>query len=375
MAPFLAPILFPNETKLHALLLTFAFLPLSYLARPLGALVWGYLGDRYGRRPVLTLTLSGMALSTAAIGCLPLVPSAWIFLATCRLFQGFFSAGEQMGAALFLLENTAAKTRTWTSALFDATGILGILVASLLATLLGSTHWRLLFWIGSATALFALFIRRNSSEPYTTPNQRPSLSILWREKAKLLRIACVSGFSHANYYLLTIFFNGLLPQITSLTPQEVLAFNTHLLWIDALLLLGFGALCRWVPKERLMGFGALLAALLALPLFSQLEGASWGQAACIRLVFVFCGVALAAPYHAWKVELLSEHRFLLGGVGAALGGKFFGAPIPVLATYLVEQTGAIWTAGLPIVILGLLSSFILLRTQAVQYAEPEKELH
>jgi hypothetical protein len=116
-----------------------------------------------------------------------------------------------------------------------------------------------------------------------------------------------------------------------------------------------------------MATGALLAAVCAIPLFMHLEGASWAQAALIRLSLVVFGVMLAAPYHAWKIDILpTQHRLLVGGVGSALGAQLFGSPMPLLSTWLVAQTGHIWTAALPIVILGLAAGPILLQKKVVQ---------
>lgn len=360
VAPFLAPLLFPEKQGAEALLFTFALLPLNYLAKPLGAFFWGYLGDRFGRKPVLVVTLAGMALSTCAIGFLPLVPKAWSFLALCRVMQGFFSAGEETGGALFLLEHTPPHKRAFMSAIYDATGIAGIFLASMLASFCGETHWRLLFFLGAAAGLCAVFLRKAAQESPEYAPSKISWKALWLGRRELIQIAIVSGFSYANYYLLSIFMNGFLPQITTLTKKEVLSFNTHLLWIDSLLLLGFGYLCRWIKKDHLMASASLFAAFFAIPLFMQLQGASWVQAAGIRLALVVFGVALAAPYHAWKMELLATHRFLIGGVGSALGAKLFGAPMPLLSTWLVTQTGWVWTAALPLVVLGAASATVIL---------------
>lgn len=360
LAPFLAPILFPQSQGTEALLLTFAFLPLSYLTKPIGACFWGIIGDRYGRKPVLVMTLAGMAISTSAIGCLPLVPGAWMLLALIRFLQGFFSAGEETGAALLLIEHTPHSKRSMVSALYDATGIAGIFLASLLASTLGETHWRLLFYLGALAGLLAVFLRKNAEESPEYFPSKTSWKTIWQGRRELLQITIVSGFSYANYFLLSVFLNGFLPQISAITKQEMLMFNTHLLWIDALLLLGFGFLCRWIRKEYIMAAASFFAAFFAIPLFMQLEGANWGQAALIRLALVIFGVALAAPYHAWKVEVLSSNRFLIGGIGSTLGAKLFGSPMPLLSTYLVAQTGQVWSAALPIVILGFAAAAVIL---------------
>lgn len=360
LTPFLAPILFPGKSGSDALLLTFAFIPLSYAMKPLGAIVWGWLGDKWGRKPVLISCMLGMALATFMIGCLPLNGSAWIILAICRLFQGFFAAGEEKGAALFLLEKTPEHRRNWMSALYDASGIIGIFLASLLASIFGETAWRMLFWVAAFAGLFAVFLRKHIDESPDFKSAKGSWGVVWQERALIAKIALVSGFSYANYFIVTVFLNGFLPQISSLTRKDMMAFNTHLLWIDFLLLLGFGYLCRFIRKDRLMIAAALGSAVCIIPLFCFLEGASWGQVASIRLILVGFGVALAAPYHAWKLELLpKDHRFLVGSFASMLGSKVFGAPVPLIATWLVTQSGMVWMAALPVVITGLASAAVI----------------
>jgi MFS transporter, MHS family, proline/betaine transporter len=371
LTPFLAPILFPGKSGGDALLLTFAFIPLSYLMKPIGAVAWGWIGDRWGRKPVLISCMLGMAFATFMIGCLPLNKSAWIILAICRLFQGFFAAGEEKGAALYLLENTAESKRNWMSALYDASGIIGIFLASFLSSIFGETAWRMLFWAAALSGFFAVFLRKHTDESPNFKSTKGSCRFLWRvlwqERALIAKIALVSGFSYANYFIVTVFLNGFLPQISSLTRQDMMAFNTHLLWIDFLLLLGFGYLCRFIKKEWLMASAALGSAICIIPLFCFLEGASWGQVACIRLALVTFGVALAAPYHAWKLELLPhDHRMLVGSFASMVGSKFFGAPVPLIATWLVNESGMVWMAALPVVITGLASGAVLMRTWQIK---------
>lgn len=365
LTPFLAPVLFPTKSGSDALLLTFAFLPLSYVLKPIGAIFWGWIGDRHGRKPVLVSCMFGMAVATFMMGCLPLTTGAWIYLGFCRLAQGFFAAGEEKGAALYLLENTPEDQRTRMSALYDASGIVGIFLASLLASFFGETSWRLLFWIAALGGLLAAYLRKHSHESPHFKSSMGSWRVLWEERKVIGKIAIVSGFSYANYFIVTVFLNGFLPQISSLTKQEMMQFNTQLLWIDFLLLLGFGYVCKWIQKERLMRGATLLSALCIIPLFFFLEGASWWQVAAIRLLLVTFGVALAAPYHAWKLEHLPQnHRFLVGSFAAMLGSKVLGAPVPFLATWLAKESGFVWMAALPVVVTGLASTLVLRQKKA-----------
>ncbi len=152
LAPFLAPLFFPSADPIYALLGVYALLPLGLFSKPLGALVFGWLGDRIGKKRVFSITLIGMAASTAAMSCLPTYAQVgWLapaLLALGRLFQSFFAAGENTGGALFLLEQTERNRQGWISSLFDASAIFGIMLASAAAMLWGE-HWRLLYFAGA----------------------------------------------------------------------------------------------------------------------------------------------------------------------------------------------------------------------------------
>lgn len=355
LAPILAPLFFPRADPIEALIYTCALMPLGMLSRPLGALVFGRLGDRLGRRKALSLTLIGMAVVTGAMGFLPTyfeiglaAPLLWGLM---RLLQNFFAAGEVTGGAIFLLEGAALEKRPLWSSLFDAVGILGILFASGAAALVSGDilSWRWLFWAGAAAGLAGVAIRLFGKETASFQKSEPLLPLLWRCRREIGRIALVAGFSYANYYLLTTFMNGFLPLVSSITRQEALEMNTCLLAADFLLLPLFGWISAKVGKERAM-IGAVLLAIPSVPLLMGLAPeASPMTAVIIRMSLTCLGVALAAPYHAWALETAPvQHRYLISAVGAAIGSQAIGAPVPAAALWLFQKTGLAEAAALPV---------------------------
>lgn len=353
LIPFLAPLFFPHEDPIYSLLAGYALLPLGVIARPLGAYVFGRIGDRLGRKFCLSLTLLGMGCTTGCLGYLPTFAEAgWVgpaLLGLGRLLQNFFAAGESAGGALFLLEHTSPKRRGLMSSLFDASGIFGIFLAALAAALLGEHHWRWLFWMGGLASFAGLWVRRSAVETFKPPQEKGA----WSRKdwTSLAAITAVSGFSYANYYLLSTFLNGFLPLVSKVTLQEALVLNTLLLGVDFLLLPVFGWLSLRIEKEKLIFLSILLGAFLACPLFLLLDGADAWIAGGVRIAFTVIGVCLAAPYHAWAMETASsERRFTLCALGSALGGKLIGAPMPALGLWLYHQTGWIGSPAIPLVI-------------------------
>src|SRR3990167_5670084 len=123
LAPFIASLFFDKQDPVTALILTYGMLPLGLLSRPLGSLFFGWIGDRFGRRQALSYSLFGMALVTLSIGCLPTSSQigiwAPILLGCGRLIQNFFTAGETIGGAIFVLEQTPESQRSLASSFYD----------------------------------------------------------------------------------------------------------------------------------------------------------------------------------------------------------------------------------------------------------------
>ncbi len=105
LSPFLASLFFPNQDPLTALILTYCIIPLGMIIRPLGSLVFGYIGDTLGRKEALVLSLFGMAIVTGAMGFLPTYHQvgflAPILLSLGRIFQNFLLREKQWGSNLF----------------------------------------------------------------------------------------------------------------------------------------------------------------------------------------------------------------------------------------------------------------------------------
>ena len=162
---------FPSSDKRVSLLLFFATFMISYIVRPLGGLVFGYIGDNYSRKISLLMTLSTMAGATLLIGLLPTYSElgilAPLFLIALRIVQGLSVGGEVIGATTFILEKFESKKSFLTSIIWASSGI-GILLASLASTLLSSVldvnqlnnfGWRIPFLFGAGIGVIGVFLR------------------------------------------------------------------------------------------------------------------------------------------------------------------------------------------------------------------------
>ncbi len=377
LAPFLAPLFFQNVDPITALILTYAIIPLGLFSRPLGALVFGRIGDSKGRKRVLYLTLTGMAITTTLIGCIPIYGSVgWgtpALLALGRLLQNFFASGETTGGSLLILETCPEKKRGFYNGLYECSTILGILFASFGVTFLSmqeaiETYWRLLYWIGGVTGGVGLLMRLFTVEAKIPKKKHQRISpLLWKYRMQFIVIALTSGFSYANYYMLSSLLNGFLPLVSSISKSQAMEANTLILGFDFLILPLGGILSLHFPKEKLLYFFGALVMILAIPLYSSLSGATLLTATVIRLVFATIGVGFSVVLAPFYQDLIpGEHRFTLIAFGNAIGSQLFGTSACSLSFWLYKQTGWAGSPALYLMGLGMLALFSVRLAQSLQ---------
>jgi MFS family permease len=385
LSPFLAPLFFPRHDSLTALILTYAIIPLGMIARPLGSLVIGYIGDTWGRKEALALSLIGMAIVTGCMTFLPVYQQVGILapllLSVGRIFQNFFAAGEVMGGAVYLMENSSDTQQDWMSGLYNASTVAGILLASFGVSLLClfdhvQTYWRLLYLFGCSTALVACVLRVNlhfkssvQSHDFSTSFKR-SLRACWEMKEAFLTIAVAAGFSYASYTMALVMINGLVPLISPLTMDEMMHLNTVMLLIDFLLLPLFGLLARRFSREKMMIFAAGLAVLSGFPLMWTLQGALLPVVILVRLCLVLIGVCFSAPFYAWSQTLVPVScRYTVLSLAYAMGSQLIGGHTATLSLWLFQKTHWIASVAGYWMGLGLLSSILIAKQKAFTVKE------
>ncbi|HSX38386.1 MAG TPA: MFS transporter [Chlamydiales bacterium] len=389
LAPFIAPLFFAKQSPITALILTYAMLPLGFLARPLGSLFFGWIGDSFGRKQALFCSLSGMALATVSIGSLPTFQAigiyAPIFLAILRMLQSFCAAGETTGGAIFVLEHTEASKRGFVSSFYDASSIAGILIASAFVAYMSSSgnlerDWRLLFWIGSATAVFGLFLRLKAKEgreflETAVLKNGNWMQVIKENRQALLPIILASGFAYTTYSLAFTFMNGFIPLITPFSKSEVMKINTLLLAADMLLLPFFGFLANRIGKEKVMLAGAMCSILGAVPLFALLQNGTFGTVVFVRVAIIISGIAFAAPYYAWAMEqICPRHRCLILSLGGAIGSQLIGMPAPAICLWMYKIGGWSFMPGAYLMIIAMGAGFTVYRLKKLSFSTASKNL-
>ncbi|WP_293851176.1 MFS transporter, partial [uncultured Brevibacterium sp.] len=189
----IAPLFFPGHLSAAAGLSTFATFAVGFLARPLGGLVIGHIGDRYGRKPAMLLTIILMAVATVGIGLLPTAHTIGVFapilLVLFRFIQGFGAGAELTGAITVVAEYTSPKRRGWFTGFILSMPPLGIVLAT--GAFLWASHlpedtflswgWRLPFLASALLFFVALYIRAQLEE---TPEYVASQEIAEKQQAE-----------------------------------------------------------------------------------------------------------------------------------------------------------------------------------------------
>lgn len=377
VAPCLAALFFADLPLLTGLIATFAITSVGILTRPLGALVFGRIGDKKGREAALFITLTGMGIATVCIGLLPtshqIGAFSWLLLTLLRSLQDFFAEGESKGSAIFLLEKTKETSQGWISSLYASSSMLGILAASGLVTVFAVTgiledNWRWLFWIGGLTALVGILLRASSRRsgsvlPVAKARKEATFSILYQQRKALVAIMLASGFSYTTYTFPFVFMTAFAPLISEFTTAQMLEINTLLLVVDMLLLPCFGILTKRFSAFKMMGWASLGAGLLAMPLFTLLHNPSETNIILVRTIIMILGVAFAAPFYMWTLSIVpKEHRYTVISFGYAVGSRLLGVPGVAISLWLYQVTGLVIAPAAYLCVTGLAAAYAIWRT-------------
>ncbi|MDL5156263.1 MFS transporter [Actinomycetospora termitidis] len=362
-------VFFPSSSPTAGTLLALATFGVGYVARPLGAVVLGHVGDRVGRRRVLIFTLILMGASTFAIGCLPDYATAGAvgpaLLVTCRLLQGFSAGGEQAGANSMTLEHAPDDRRAFFSSFTLGGTQAGMIIATLvflpIAALpedaLLSWGWRVPFWLSVVVVAAGIVIRRTLSETPVFEQERsrgrteglPIVALLRDHWAAVLRVVLAALVSSVS----TLVSVWALSYATSTQGLD----RATMLWVsvaaNVVALAAIPLFARYADRtgrKPVFVFGCVASAVLLACYLWSISTASYA------LVFVFgillSGVVYSAANGVWPAfygEMFPARVRLTGmAVGTQIGFAV-GGFVPTIAEALVGKGAGGWV---PVAVLG-----------------------
>lgn len=361
-AVVIGKLFFPSDNETTSLLLAVGSFGISFLMRPLGAMVLGSYADRAGRKASLTMSILIMMIGTAMITFTPSYEqiglAAPLIIIVARMLQGFSTGGEFGAATAFMVEHADAKRRgffaSWQLSTQGLATILAAGVSALLSYLLTDVQlndwgWRVAFGIGLLIGPVGFYIRSQIDETpdfqkvaADLPKRTPLRDVLIKGHVSLLlAIGVVAGATAFNYvhklYMPTYALKQLHIAATSSYMGALVTGVTLMIMAPV-----FGGMSDRHGRFRVISIALLLTGLSSYPMFVLLN--AFPSVTTLLLVQAVVGVLIAATLGPIPAMLADIFPTSIRGTGLALSYNFsvtlFGGFAPLIVTWMIEATGS-----------------------------------
>lgn len=381
---------FPEGTdRLTAIAAGFAGAAVGFFARPLGALIFGHVGDKFGRRPALVITLTMMGASTFLIGCLPTYASigvlAPVLLVLLRFTQGLAVGGEWGGAVLMSVEHADEKNKTFYGSFTQLGNPAGALMATSLISLLINLNgedgyldfaWRIPLLLSALLVLIGFAVRWAVEESPVFETETAAIKLSEQKqnapivdalrnnwKTILLGIGALP-VAIGGYYLTTTFATTYAtdPSV-GLRETVVLDALSIASIVELFATVLFGWLGDRIGRKTVIISGSILVAIVGIPMFLSLGS---GNVALIFVMFSVMRLAMSATYGPMATAMSQMFRPLARYTSISISyqaaGAIFGGLSPIVATLMFAATGSIWP------VIGLLAGMCALGAICMAFA-------
>ncbi|WP_219420093.1 MFS transporter [Pseudonocardia nigra] len=376
LAPlFLAPV--SEDSPGLATVIALATIGISFLFRPLGAIVAGRFGDRLGRKRMLVFTLLLMGSATALIGLLPTYEQIGVaapaILILLRVLQGFSAGGEWGGAALMSVEHAPVGRRGLFGAypqigvpigMILATGVLWLLSTVTTPAQFQSWGWRIPFLLSVVLILIGYLIRRAVDESPVFQEMRlrkressaPLRDLFARNSKQVVLSALIFIANNAAGYLLIAFFIAYASATLGMPRSSVLLATTLASFGWLIFTMYGGALSDRIGRVRTFQIGYALVFIWMIPMFLLIDTQNiWLYGIALFLLTIGLGLSYG-PMSAMYAEMFPVSvRYSGVSIGYALGAILGGAFAPMIAQVLIQSTGWSGSIGIYIMVLCVIS--------------------
>lgn len=358
-APVLATLFFPHEDKIASLLAVFAVFAVGYLARPIGALLFGYFGDRVGRKISLLVAIVVMALATLLIGFLPTYETigrlAPVLLVILRIIQGIAIGGDLPGSITFVAEHATSGRRGRDTSWAFLGFILGMVLASAVGAFLSSnlSHdalyswgWRIAFCLSIVLMFIGIYFRAHISE---TPVFEKLLGEYEQDSQPIRELFSSHNLAPVLIGIgLTWLFSVVMAQLFLYTPtflhsivrinmSTALNLNTFSMLVFACLLPLMGKLSDRVGRKKIILSASIAFLFFTYILYAMLVNDGFIGQIFALLIFDVLAAAIVGVVPVTLTELFStQYRYTGVALTYNISFAIFAGLTPLFATYLIK---------------------------------------
>ncbi|MBQ0928323.1 MFS transporter [Saccharopolyspora endophytica] len=395
LASTIASVFFPAGDATAGLLAVFGVFAVSFGIRPVGALVFGPLGDRIGRKRTLSLVIFLMSGATLVIGLLPgystIGIAAPLLLVLLRLLQGFAAGGEFGSAASFLAEHAPRRRRGFGVSWLEVGSLLGFLAGSFVFFLLSvglsedqltSWGWRIPFLIAAPLGVVGFIIRnkiedtpeyRALEEADTVPS-RPVRELLRNNGTQLLQVAGLMTMMHVPFYAILTYLVTYETDHLGHSSGDAALLSTAISLIGLVLVPVFGRLSDRIGRRPVLIGAGIALFVLSTPAYLAMRTGlvgTWIGGLALGVVLS----AILGTYAVWSAEIFPT-RVRQGGLSIAynITAALFAGTVPYLMTVLIAATGSTLVPGPYLMVaaaVGLVAAFSLRETAGNPLLRPE----
>ncbi len=380
---------FPTNDPLSSLLLTFAVFGVGFVTRPLGSIVFGIYGDRFGRRAALSTVIFMMAITTFLIGILPTYGqigiAAPLLLTLIRLLQGLSAGGEWGGSAAYLVEFAPPGRRgfigSWQQVSVGAGFLLGSLSAALITQVLApgdvaSYGWRIPFLLGIVVGGIGAYLRWSLSdtpsfveiESKGAVSKAPLSEALTTERKATLTIFGMTLHNTVAYYIPIVYMTNYIRTAGGLSPAQAMWIGTACITVFVILIPIWGALSDRIGRKPLLLLSAGGYIVLSFPLLMMASSGSVALAFAAQLIMIvflsfFSGACPAAYCELFPTRV----RYTALSIGYNVAVAIFGGFAPFISTWLIQLTGSNLAPGYYLMAAATISFIVILKIRETAF--------
>ncbi len=379
LTPVISVLFFHLKNSFLALLITFGVFAVGFVMRPIGGFIFGYIGDRHGRKTALSLSVIFMALPTCLIGLLPTWHEIGIYapvlLIILRLIQGLAASGEYPGAVCFLAEYSSNKHRGFFTSLsvFGVSGgiLLGSFISFLTSYFLTADQmqvwgWRVCFLLSLPLGLIGFYLRYKISESkiFTESDRKYKKFFKNGSKNNILgafRLTLMFALPMVCFYMITTYVVSFLASVGKVPLHLGLMSNV----VSLLMYIFLVPLCGYISdktnRKWMMVIGAVCLLVFSYPIFNYLiSGSVYGLFIGQALLMLFIAIVMG-PMTAFSTESFSTFdRYSGVSIALNIAASAFGGTTPLISAFLVHYFRNPVTPCLYIILMSFLSILVTL---------------